>query len=148
MTSSFASLGSSSSSSSTIPQVQYEDLGLTLKVRPHIGLDNDVSLNLDLKLSSLEGASLNGIPILTSRQYMGVVSLRLGDSALIVSDLSKQESLELTGVPGLGDIPGLSGATNRQDTKDIMELAIMITPHVIRRGHQETVGPMLLLPQD
>ncbi len=147
MTSSFSSLGSSSSSSSvTIPQVQYEDLGLTLKVRPHIGIENNVSLNLDLKLSSLEGASLNDIPILTSRQYTGVVSLRLGDSALIVSDLSKQESLELTGVPGLDDIPGLSGATNRQDTKDIMELAIMITPHVIRQGHQETVGPMLLLP--
>lgn len=150
MTSSFSSLGSSSSSSaSTVPQVQYQDLGLTLKVRPHIGLDNDVSLNLDLKLSSLEGTSLNGIPILTSRQYMGVVSLRLGDSALIVSDLSKQESLELTGVPGLDDIPGLSGATNRQDTKDIMELAIMITPHAVRLAHQgqRTVGPMLLLPQ-
>jgi hypothetical protein len=148
MTSSFSSLGSgSSSSASTIPQIQYQDLGLTLKVRPRIELNNDVSLDLDLKVSSLAGASLNNIPILANRQYTGVVSVRLGDSALIVSDLSKQESLELTGVPGLDDIPGLSGATNRQDTKDIMELAIMITPHVIRQGHQETVGPMLLLPR-
>jgi Flp pilus assembly secretin CpaC len=104
-------------------------------------------LDLDLKVSSLAGASLNNIPILANRQYTGVVSLHLGDSALIVSDLSKQESLEITGVPGLGDIPGLNGATNRQDTKDIMELAIMITPHVVRLAHQETVGPMLLLPQ-
>ncbi|MGA9672965.1 MAG: hypothetical protein WBQ94_27355 [Terracidiphilus sp.] len=150
MTSSFSSLGSSSSSSaSTIPEVQYQDLGLTLKMRPRIELNNYVSLDLDLKVSSLAGASLNDIPILANRQYTGVVSLRLGDSALIVSDLSKQESLELTGVPGLSDIPGLSGATNRQDTKDVMELAIMITPHSVRLAHQgqRTVGPMLLLPQ-
>jgi general secretion pathway protein D len=149
MTSSFATLGSSSSSSrASVPLVQYEDLGLTLKVRPHVGLDNDVSLNLDLKLSSLEGASLNDIPILTSRQYTGVVSLRQGASALLVSDLSKQESREITGVPGLSDIPGFSGATDRQDTNDLMELAIMITPEVVRLAHpeQRTFGPMLLLP--
>ncbi|HEY5212031.1 MAG TPA: hypothetical protein VIJ38_03320 [Acidobacteriaceae bacterium] len=33
---------------------------------------------------------------------------------------------------------------NRQDTKDKMELAMMITPRVVRLAHQETVGPMLL----
>lgn len=148
MTSSFSSVGSgSSSSASTIPQIQYQDLGLTLKVRPRIKLNNYVSLDLDLEVSSLAGASLNNIPILANRQYTGVVSLHLGDSVLIVSDLSKQESLEITGVPGLGDIPGLNGATNRHDTKDVMELAIMITPHVVRLAHQETMGPMLLLPQ-
>lgn len=148
MTSSYSGLASSSPSNiQTIPQVQYEDLGLTLKMRPHIGLESEVSLNLDLKLSSLAGSSLNGIPILANRQYTGVVSLRPEDSALVVSAVSKQESLEITGVPGLSDLPGLSGATNRQDTKDIMELAIMITPHVVRLAHQETMGPMLLLPQ-
>ena len=36
---------------------------------------------------------------------------------------------------------------NRQHTKDVMGLAIMITPLVVRLAHQETVGPMLLLPQ-
>jgi type II secretory pathway component GspD/PulD (secretin) len=144
MTSSFSIAGSSSNGA--VPQIQYEDLGLTLKVTPRIELSNKVSLSLDMKLSSLAGASLNNIPILANRQYSGVVSLRLGDSALLVSDLSKQESLDITGVPGLSDIPGFSGATNRQDTKDIMELAIMITPHVIRLAHQQTASPILVLP--
>ncbi len=55
---------------------------------PHIEMSGDVSLNLDMKLSSLAGASLNNIPILANRQYSGVVSLRIGDSTILVSDLS------------------------------------------------------------
>jgi general secretion pathway protein D len=147
MTSSYSSLASSSSSSGTIPQFQYEDLGLTLKVTPHIEFRDAVSLSLDLKLSSLTGSSLNNLPILANRQYSGIVSLRVGDSAILVSDMSQQESLDITGMPGLSDLPGFSGTTNRENTKDIMELAIMITPHLVRLAHQETEGPMLLIPR-
>jgi general secretion pathway protein D len=147
MTSSYSSLAGGSSSNRTIPQFQYEDLGLTLKVTPHVEMSGKVSLNLDMKVSSLAGASLNNIPILANRQYSGVVSLRLGDTAILVSDLSKQESLNITGVPGLSDLQGFSGATNRQDTKDIMELAIEITPHLVRLAHQAVAGPMVLLPR-
>jgi len=100
-----------------------------------------VSLNLEMKISSLAGSTLNNIPILNNRQYSGFVSFRLGDSAILVSDLSKQESLDITGVPGLGELPGFSGTTNRQDTKDVMELAIEITPHLVRSAHQGTKGP-------
>ena len=147
MMSSFSIPTSNSSSNSTIPQIQYEDLGLTLKVTPHVEFSGEVSLSLDMKLTSLAGASLNSIPILANRQYSGIVSLHLGDSAILVSDLSRQESLEITGVPGLSDLPGFSNSTNRQDMKDIMELAVVITPHLVRLAHQETEGPMLFLPR-
>ena len=146
MMSSFSVPASSSSSNITIPQIQYEDLGLTLKLTPHVEFSGQVSLSLDMKLTSLAGASLNSIPILANRQYSGVVSLRLGDSAILVSDLSRQESLDITGVPGLSDLPGFSSGTNRQVTKDIMELAVVITPHLVRWAHQEAEGPMFLLP--
>ncbi len=139
MTSSYSSLAGSPSSNATIPQFQYEDLGLTLKVTPQVEMSGRVSLNLDMKLSSLAGASLNNIPLLANRQYSGIVSLRLDDSTILVSDLSKQEALNITGVPGL------SGGTNRQGTKDIMELAIEITPHLVREAHQQAAGPLLLL---
>jgi general secretion pathway protein D len=146
LTSSYSSLASNSSSNGTIPQFQYEDLGLTLKVTPHIEREDQVSLNLDMRISSLTGTSLNSIPILANRQYTGIVSLRLGDSALLVSNLSNQESRVVTGVPWLSDIPGLSGTNNREETKDRMDLAIVITPHLVRLAHHETVE-MLMLPR-
>jgi len=146
MTSSYSGL-TGGSSSTTIPQIQYQDLGLTLKVKPHFEGQNQVSLNLDLKIGSLTGSTINKIPVLNNREYSGIVSLRLGDSALAVSAISKQDSREITGVPGLSDIPGFQDATNRQDTTDSMDLAIVITPHLVRLAHREIAGPMLLLPQ-
>ena len=150
MTSSYTSLAAGSSktsSSSTIPQIQYQDLGLTLKVKPHVEGEKDVSLDLDMKLDSLAGSTINNVPVLNDRQYTGVVSLSFGDSALIVSDMSLQDSLEITGVPGFNDIPAFRNGTNRQRTSDSMELAILVTPHLVRLAHQETAGPMILLPQ-
>jgi general secretion pathway protein D len=150
MMSSYSAGNSSALSYSTAgiaPQFQYEDLGLTLKVKPHIEEKNNVLLTLDLKLASLAGSTLNNLPILNNQEYTDVVSLHPGDSALVVSAISKQDSLEITGVPGLTDIPGFQDATNRQDTQDIMELAIVITPHIVRLVHIGTTGSMLLLPQ-
>ena len=147
MTSSYSSLIGNSSSTPTIPQIQYQDLGLTLKVKPHFEGVDAVSLNLNLTLNSLAGSTINNIPVLNNREYTGVVSLRFGDSALVVSSMSKQDFLEITGVPGLSDIPGFQNATNRQDTTDSMELAIVITPHLVRLAHRRTAEPILLLPQ-
>ena len=144
MTSSYSSLASKSASASTIPQIQYQDLGLTLKVKPHVEGENEVSLNVTLKLDSLAGTTLNNLPVLNHREYGGVVSLRLGESALVASAMSSQDSLEITGVPGLSDIPGFGEATNRQGRTDSMELAIVITPHLVRQGHRRAAPPMLL----
>ncbi len=51
-------LGISANSLSTaqpIPQVQYQDLGLTFKVTPRIERNDDVVLKLDLKIEALQG---------------------------------------------------------------------------------------------
>ncbi len=58
---------SSLASVNPIPQVQYEDLGLTLKVTPRVERSDDVALKLDFKIQSLQGSSLNGLPVLTNR---------------------------------------------------------------------------------
>lgn len=147
MTSSFSSLLGASASKSTTPQIQYQDLGLTLKIKPYVEDVNEVSLNLNLTIESLAGSTINNIPVLNNREYAGIVSLHAGDSALMVSAMSKQDSREITGIPGLSDIPGFQDATNRQDRTDSMELAIVITPHLVRLAHRNTSEPMLLLPQ-
>jgi type II secretory pathway component GspD/PulD (secretin) len=146
MTSSYTVLGSKSSSTATTPQIQYEDLGLTLKVKPHIEGDNEVRLDLNLKVESLAGSTINDIPVLGNRQYTSVVSLRLGESALVASVMSKEDSVAITGIPGLSEIPGLHNAGDRQDTTDSLELVILVTPHIVRLTHRETAGAMLLLP--
>lgn len=138
--------GAGTSSSQTTPQVQYTDLGLTLKAKPFVEGTGEITLHLDLQLDSLAGFSLNDLPVLTNRQYSGVVTVRPGNSALLVSAISREDSLEITGVPGLSDIPGFGDATNRNNTTDSTELVVLITPHIVRTADRTAFGPMRILP--
>jgi general secretion pathway protein D len=136
---------SSLSSIAPIPQVQYQDLGLTLKVTPRIDRSDDVVLKMDLKIQALQGATLNGLPVLTNRSYTADIRLHQGASALVVGDLSRQESNAISGTPGLTELPGFSslGSTTREF--DVSNLAVLITPHLLRRRHSDLVGPLIPL---
>lgn len=130
----------------TIPQVQYQDLGLTLTVTPRIQSNRDVTLNLDLKITSLQGASLNDIPVLNSQEFSTITTLKPGASALIASNLNKQQSRAISGLPGLTDLPGFQSATNKQAQYDYSDLVILITPHIIHLAHAQRAGTMYILP--
>jgi Flp pilus assembly secretin CpaC len=137
---------SSLSSAAPIPQVQYQDLGLTLKVTPRVERNDDVVLKLDLKIQALQGASLNGLPVLTNRSYTADIHLRQGASALVVGDLSRQESNAVSGTPGLTELPGFSSLGNTTKEFDVSNLAILVTPHILRRRHSDSRGPLIPLP--
>jgi type II secretory pathway component GspD/PulD (secretin) len=137
---------SSLANAQPIPQVQYEDLGLTLKVTPRIERSDDVALKIDLKIQALQGASLNGLPVLTNRSYTADIVLRQGASALVVGDLSRQESNAVSGTPGLTELPGFSPLSSTTKEYDVSNLAILVTPHILRRRHNQMMGPIIPLP--
>jgi general secretion pathway protein D len=125
----------------TIPQVEYQDIGLALKVRPRVLRNGSVALSLNLKLDSLAGASVNGLPVLNNRSYEGVVMLRQSSAAVIGGDINQSESRALTGTPGLSDLPGMNNVTEKNLQQNYATLLIVITPHVVRgtqaAGHSQ-----------
>lgn len=130
----------------TIPQVQYEDLGLTLKATPHIQQNKDVALKLDLKIESLTGQTLNGNPILNNQQFTGTVTVPQGQSALMVSDLTRQQSAAVSGIPGLSELPGFESTTNKESNLDVSKLVILITPQIVRLSHTRPASQLVMLP--
>jgi type II secretory pathway component GspD/PulD (secretin) len=148
LSSQLAALGINGSSlnAQTIPQVQYQDLGLQMKTTPYIHRDQSVSLKLDLKVQALAGSSINQIPILTNRQFTAALDLKDGESALVTSDLSSQEARAVSGLPGLSEIPGLQSTTNKEVQRTNNELVILITPHVVRLPHASGASQVMLLP--
>ena len=132
-------------SNQTVPQVQYEDLGLTLKATPRVMRSNDVALTLDLKIEALGGTSLNDIPILDSRQISGVITLKDGETAAMISDLNRQESRAMNGLPGISDIPGLQDIGDVARNRNVSKLLILVTPTIVRDMQQLAHGPMLML---
>jgi type II secretory pathway component GspD/PulD (secretin) len=121
-----------SGSTSQIPQVQYQDIGLTLKATPKVMRSGDVALNVDLKITALSGSFSNGNPILNNRSYSGVITLKENEGAVLMSELDKQESLALSGTPGLTEIPGMNNLTSKDVQSDYATMLVVLTPHLIR----------------
>ena len=116
---------------------------MTLKATPKVLRNDDVALNLDLKIVALAGSSINGNPVLDNRSYSGVVTLRRGEGAVVLSDLDKQQSRAISGVPGISEIPGLNNLTGNDTQKSYATLLIVITPHVIRGTQAAGHSPMM-----
>lgn len=135
-----------SSGNQIIPQVQYEDLGLTLAATPHIQQNQEVALKIDFKIQALAGQTLNGNPILTNREYTGNTTLRQGESALVVSHLTKQQNAAVTGIPGLSELPGFQSTTNKESDVSTTQLVILITPQIVRLSHTKPASNMVTLP--
>lgn len=134
-------------SSQPIPQVQYQDIGLTLKVTPTIERTNQVALNLTFTLTALQGSSLNGLPVLTNENYQASVVVASGSSAMLMSDMTRQQSNAVAGVPGLSDLPGFQSTTNSNAQLNVSSLVVVITPHLLRRRANQQVGPYIPLPR-
>jgi type II secretory pathway component GspD/PulD (secretin) len=136
-------LGGLGGSGYNIPQIQYQDLGLTLKATPSVMRNGDVAMKVDLKIDALSGQSSDGNPILNSRSYQGVVTMKEGDAVEVVSELDDQQTRAISGLPGLSEIPGLNNATDKTVNKSGSTLVIVMTPHVVRGTQAAGHSPMM-----
>lgn len=131
------------SSTQTIPQIEYQDLGLTFKATPRVIRSGEIALTMDMKLTALGGSSINGVPILNNRSYSGVATVKDGAAIVLVSQVDKEESRALSGIPGLSEIPGLNNITNKDVQRNYASLLIVVSPHVIRGTQPGGHTPMV-----
>jgi len=132
------------SAAAATPNIQYQDLGLTLKAVPMVQKSGDISMKLELQMSALAGTSLNSVPVLANRE-LKTITVKEGESSMITSNLNRQESKALIGIPGINDIPGFP-ATNADNSLSVQELVMVLTPHVVRLEHPNGVGQMMIVP--
>jgi general secretion pathway protein D len=127
------------SSSGTVytppPTINFEDLGLVIKVTPHvIGVDQ-VTLDLDAEFKLLGATSANGIPVVANTQYQSKVDVATGEWAVLAGLMTAQEAKVITGLPILSYIPLLR---NNTITKDQGATLIVLKPHVTIAPPSET----------
>jgi len=115
------------------PSFSYEDLGLTVKVKPSVHGTSDVSMQVEILFRTLGGTSLNGVPVISNREYKAGIALKEGEPAVVAGMVTKTEQKSLSGLPGFSKIPGLkvlAAESSKQEEDD--ELLIVITPYVVR----------------
>jgi len=120
------------------PSFNFEDLGLNLKATPIIHSNSDVSLKLDINIRTLGGQSVNGVPIINNREYIGSITLKNEESGVVAGLLSKADSLSLSGYPFFGRVPGVTyGASVHTKNVNDDELLVVMTPHIVRMAPQQ-----------
>jgi general secretion pathway protein D len=121
------------------PSVSYEDLGLSIKVKPVIHGNGDVSMSLEMQVRSLTGQSSNGVPVISNQEYKGSIRLRDGEPAAVAGEITTNDERTMAGLPVLSSIPGIGyPLSDNTRMKEDDELLIMITPHVLDHQYGAT----------
>jgi general secretion pathway protein D len=124
------------------PSFNYEDLGLTVKIKPQIHSGGDVSMDLELSVRSLGATSFNGVPIINNREYKGSIRLADGEPAVVAGSITRTDTFSMSGIPGFGTFPGLNRImTSNSQQHDEDELLLVVTPHIVASpgGSESTV---------
>lgn len=127
-----------------VPAIQYQDLGLVLKITPMVHGNGEVTLDLDAEQNALNGDSNNGIPVITSRHFQGITRLTEGESAVVAGLMQTSVSNDRTGIPGLSSIPFVGHLfTKTTKTEMFGQTLIVLKPHVVSLPPWEMPTPVL-----
>jgi hypothetical protein len=120
------------------PTVNFQDLGLVLKVTPAVHQAGEVSLELEAEFNVLGADTANHIPVISRRQYTGKVRLKLGEAAVVAGLVKTSVGQASTGLPGL---PRLlrNNSVDREDT----EVLLVLTPRLTSLPPWEQPSPAL-----
>jgi len=119
-----------------IPNVQFKDVLLELKVTPTITHDGRVFLNMNVKKDEVEGfvdTSIGQVPTIAKREVNTAVLVEDGQTVVIGGVYEFRDRSDISKVPFLGDIPFLGTLFKKKGrSKDKAELLIMVTPKVMK----------------
>ena len=118
-------------------QFQYLDVGVNIDVTPTIHANGDVTLKTTMDISSVTGnTNIGGItqPIIGQRKIEHVVRLREGEANLMGGMLEDSQTKNLTGIPGLAQIPLLKYLFGQSTVEHSQtETVFVLIPHLVRR---------------
>ena len=117
--------------------VQYLDVGLKLEVEPEIHLDDEVSIKINLEVSSIVKEVQNSVSgtlayQVGTRNATTVLRLKDGETQILAGLINDEDRASASRVPGLGSLPlvGRLFSNNKNDNRKT-EIVLSITPHVV-----------------
>jgi len=129
--------------------IQYEKVGVILKVVPHINPEGYVILEVEPEISSLSTSNVQiseglSAPIINKNTAKTIVTIKDGETVVIGGLITKRMDHREVKVPFLGDIPLLGLAFKSiVDTESRSELLIILTPKLV-----DSVGKARAISED
>lgn len=127
--------GGSGTARDTIQNIDRLDVGIKLKLTPHVNPDNEITLKLNPSIEAIidEGpADTAFAPTIAKREVSTTVTVS-NEATVVISGLIREDRVkDVYKVPLLGDIP-LLGLLFRSKTErnQRTNLLIFVTPHIV-----------------
>ncbi len=111
------------------PTFTFEDLGLLMKVTPHVNGMEEVSLDVNAEFKVLAGQSINGVPVISTRKLDSKVRLRTGEWAIVAGLMSNNEAKTISGLAGVSELPVIGPLLRKNDDqKQSAEVILLLRP--------------------
>ena len=120
----------------------YEDVGVTLRIRPNITPERAVDMTINLNISQVEDELINTQIVRANLDTTTHLIVNDGQSVMLGGILERNDGTVIQKVPLLGDLPIL-GWLFRHEKTDLTnsELLIFMTPYVIDETTLENISP-------
>ncbi|KWN75641.1 secretin N-terminal domain-containing protein [Burkholderia stagnalis] len=117
--------------------VSYQDVGLMLKVEPRISLNEEVSVKVNMEVSSIlsKETTKTGLVAysLGTRNAETLMTAKNGETQILAGLVKRNETDSIAGLPGASGLPvigRLFGSNGRSNERS--EIVLLITPHIER----------------
>jgi type II secretory pathway component GspD/PulD (secretin) len=129
-----------------IGEVTLEDLGLVLKLTPHVNGESQIGLDVEAEYKALGTVTIQTVPSINQRKFKGSVMLREGQWAVLAGMDENTSTVTRNGLAGLAQIPGLNQvlSENTRDNKSESTL-IVIKPTITSLPMSSFISPQYLL---
>ena len=129
----FSPFASGGAPQQPITSFNYENIGVNIEITPRTHHDSDVTLQLNIAVTSISGTGFGGLPTFGNREIKSQIRLRDGETSMLAGLIRDDERKSLDGIPGLSDLPlvGKLFAHNSK-TSNQTDIVLTLTPHIIR----------------
>lgn len=119
-------------------QFTYVDIGVNIDMTPTVHYNSEVTLKMKIEVSShASDVTISGVtePVIGQRVSEQVITLKEGEPGILAGILTKSDSLNISGTPGIGEIPLLKYFfSSRSKETQQNEVVFLLIPHIVRES--------------
>ncbi len=114
-------------------ELEKVESGTKLTITPHIGDNNDITLELAIEVSdSIPRGRASDLPVITRRTATNTVRIKDGGTVALAGLTENRTRTDKRRVPGLSKLPLIGGLfKNTRDEGASREIAVFVTAHII-----------------
>ena len=129
----FAPIATGGLNQQPITSFEYKNIGVNIDITPRTHHDDELTLALKVAVTSQTGTGFGGLPTFGNREVTTTIRLKDGETNILAGLIRDDERTELTGTPGLSDLPilGRLFAVHHKEATQT-DIVLTLTPHIVR----------------